>query len=253
MSDIIIPYNRKPEMIFFDFGGTLFVDGKCRPADGFAALLQAAENPDAADKDALAALWDEYLEDAEPVNGDGGAHLEIPLSAVLTYAEMTTGLRVPLPMTEQEELFDRYNSTREAIEGVSAFLGALKKLGIRAAVISNNMMSGASLALAVKRWLPSSDMEFCLTSADILFMKPDAHLFRTAAKYAGVDPARCWYCGDGFHPDVKGALGAGMLPVLFDPNAEKPLSTKKYGEAVYLLINRWDALREYLAAISVFD
>ena len=54
MSDIIIPYDQKPEMIFFDFGGTLFVDGRCCPADGFAALLQAAENPDVTDKDALA-------------------------------------------------------------------------------------------------------------------------------------------------------------------------------------------------------
>lgn len=247
MSDIIIPYDQKPEMIFFDFGGTLFVDGRCCPADGFAALLQAAENPDVTDKDALAALWDEYLEDAEPVNGEGGAHLEIPLSAVLTYAEMMTGLRVPLPMSEQEELFDRYNSTREAIAGVPAFLDVLKKYSIRAAVISNNMMSGAGLALAVKRWLPSSDMEFCLTSADLLFMKPDRHLFLSAAKYAGVDPARCWYCGDGFNPDVRGALGAGMLPVFFDPDAEEPLSKQRYDGSDYLLVNRWDALREYLA------
>ena len=163
------PYDAKPEMVFFDVGGTLFRDGKCVPSDGFRALRLASEDPDITDDPALAALWDEYIAAVSGAVSDRGDALETPLSAVLRYAEMTAGLRVPLTMPEQEELFDRYNSSREVIEGVPELLETLKTLGIRYAVISNNMMSGDGLELSIRRWIPCAEPEFCLTSADLLF------------------------------------------------------------------------------------
>jgi len=131
------PYDAKPAMVFFDVGGTLFRDGKCVPSDGFRALRLASEDPDITDDPALAALWDEYIAAVSGAVSDRGDALEMPLSAVLRYAEMTAGLRVPLTMPEQEELFDRYNSSREVIEGVPELLDTLKSSGIRYAVISN--------------------------------------------------------------------------------------------------------------------
>jgi hypothetical protein len=38
-------YKKKPEMIFFDVGGTLFDDGRCDPVAGFGGLRVAAVNP----------------------------------------------------------------------------------------------------------------------------------------------------------------------------------------------------------------
>ena len=115
------------------------------------------------------------------------------------------------------------------------------------AVISNNAMSGKSLALAIKRWIPEAKPEFCLTSADLLLPKPDKTLFECAAAYADIDPADCWYCGDSKVPDVDGSSDAGMTPVLIDtksPLAREIRTDGKNGE--YLTVNHWNVLTEIL-------
>ena len=58
-------YYKKPEMVLFDVGGTLFDDGKCIPRDGLKALLEYAVNPDVTNADELTSLWDEYMYDMQ--------------------------------------------------------------------------------------------------------------------------------------------------------------------------------------------
>jgi FMN phosphatase YigB (HAD superfamily) len=242
-------YTTKPKMILFDVGGTLFDDGKFVAKDGLSALRKAAENPEVTDDETLRRLWDDYT--AEALGGKpkakSGINLDLPLSASIKYITMKTGLRLNLSLAEQEEIFDRYNSTRKVIDGIEELLCTTKKLGIRTAVISNNAMSGESLHLAIKHWIPEADMEFCLTSADLLLPKPDKTLFECAAAYADVDPADCWYCGDSRVPDVDGAKNGGMTPVLIDtksPLVRKIRADGKNGE--YLTVNHWSVLTEIL-------
>ncbi len=243
-----MPYTKKPKMILFDVGGTLFNDGKCRPADGFEKLRLAAENPDITTCEALAALWDEYMSEVKGIKSASGITLDPPLSAVIKYATMRTGLKISLTMPEQEELFDRYNSSRNVIDGVPELLAELDKCGIRTAVISNNMMSGESLEPAIKHWIPTANFEFYLTSADLLFTKPSKNIFAAAAGYAQLDTADCWYCGDGRIPDVEGAKNAGMIPVLLDEKSPVPFEIRTDGD--YLAVNCWDALREYIKKLK---
>lgn len=180
-----------------------------------------------------------------------GINLDYLLSAPIKFVTMRTGLRFNIPMIEQEEIFDRYNSTRTVIDGVPELLGTLDKFGIRAAVISNNAMSGESLHLAIKHWIPSGKMEFCLTSADLLLPKPDKTLFECAAAYAHVDPADCWYCGDGREPDVDGARNGGMTLVLLDTKSEIPYEMRTDGgRGEYLAINHWNVLAEMLTELN---
>lgn len=244
-----MPYNKKPKMIIFDVGGTLFDDGKFVAKDGLSALRKAAENPEVTDDETLAELWDGYTEEAlggKP-KAKSGINLDLPLCAPIKFVTMRTGLRFSISMAEQEEIFDRYNSTRTVIDGVPELLETLCKLGIRAAVISNNAMSGDGLALAIRRRIPSEKMEFCLTSADLLLPKPDKTLFECAAAYAGVDPADCWYCGDGRVPDVDGARNGGMTPVLLDTRSPLPKEMRTDGgKGEYLAINHWNVLAELL-------
>lgn len=240
-------YNQKPKMILFDVGGTLFNDGKCRPADGFEKLRLAAINPEITDSATLAALWDKYLDEVGGLKSKSGITLDIPLSAVIKYAAMRTGLHFDISTAEQEELFDRYNSTRNVIDGVPELLSELEALGIRTAVISNNMMSGDSLEMAIKRWIPTAKFEFCLTSADLLFTKPAMDIFGAAASYAHLDPADCWYCGDGRIPDVDGARNCGMIPVLLDRKSAIPFEMRSDGgQGEYLTVNGWYVLKEHL-------
>lgn len=241
-------YTKKPEMILFDVGGTLFIDGKCIPREGLSNLRRLSENPDVTDDDRLSALWDEYMDEVDVgLRSKNGEQLDIPLSAILKYIIMKSGLRINLPMYDIEEIFDRYNSTRTVARGLTELLEVIKSKGIRAAVISNNGMSGESLSLAIKRWIPSSHFEFCLTSADILLAKPCSQIFSIAASSAGVNASDCWYCGDGFRPDVYGALKAGMHPVLIDRSADNSLTFRTYeGMGEYMVINHWDKLSEYI-------
>lgn len=240
-------YNKKPKMIFFDVGGTLFADGKCEPAEGFERLRHFALNPEETNGEALAEYWNKYLTEVSGVKSKSGITLDVPLSSVIKYAAMNTGLVFAIPMAEQEEIFDRYNSSRNVIDGVPELLEKLDSLGIRTAVISNNMMSGESLSLAINRWIPSAKFEFCLTSADILFTKPSTNIFVAALKYAGLKSKDCWYCGDGKIPDVYGASDCGMTPVLFDVKSDVPLEFRNDDICEkYLAVNNWNVLKDYI-------
>lgn len=239
-------YGKNPKMILFDVGGTLFDDGKCIPYDGFEKLRLAADNPDATTAAKLEAHWNEYMGEVCGIKSKSGITLDIPLSAVIKYAAMKEGLHFSISAAEQEEIFDRYNSTRTVIDGVPELLAELDWLGIRTAVISNNMMSGESLEMAIKHWIPSANFEFCLTSADLLFTKPSNKIFTAAANYARLFPEDCWYCGDGIIPDVHGAKAAGMTPVLLDQSSEIPFEIRN-GE--YLAVNNWSILKKHLNSI----
>lgn len=244
-------YSEKPKMIIFDVGGTLFKGKDFSAEKGFTALLSVAENPEITNEKILATYWDEYIaEVCSGLKSKSGISLEVPLSAIIKYATMNAGLHIDLPMPEQEELFDRFNSIRTVIDGVPELFRALKEMNIKYAIISNNAMSGDSLALAIKHWIPSAQPEFCLTSADLMFTKPCKEIFITATKYANVNSDDCWYCGDGRIPDVNGAKNAGMLPVLIDEKSEIPLEFREDGgRGGYMAVNSWNALNEYLKTI----
>lgn len=246
-----MPYDKKPKMILFDVGGTLFDDGACTPADGFAALLKHAESPDITTAQKLADLWYEFFDEVGELRSKSGITLDMPLSAVIKYATMNAGLEINIPMAEQEVIFDRFNSTRTVIDGVPELLDTIHSLGIRTAIISNNAMSGESLALAIKDWIPNAKMEFCLTSADLLFCKPGKMLFEAATSYAHLSPAECWYCGDGRIPDVDGAINAGLSPILLDTKSDIPLEMRTDGgNGEYMAVNCWDALKDYLLKLK---
>ena len=238
---------KKPSMILFDVGGTLFRDGKCIFRDGLSALRKAALNPDITDDDTLERLWNAYTaEIGWNFTSREGATLDMSLSAGIKYVTMMSGLKFSIDIFAQEEIFDRFNSTRELMSGIEELLALLKKKGIRTAVISNNAMSGEGLSLAIKRWIPSSEFEFCLTSADILFAKPHKALFLAAAKYAGLEPSECWYCGDSMLPDIVGSGTAGMFPVLIFERADEPVTCTED----YMTINSWNELTKYISEMN---
>ncbi len=243
-------YDMLPKMILFDVGGTLFDDGRCIPAQGFEQLRLSALNPDVTTAEKLAEYWDKFLDEVSGIKSKTGIKLDVPLSAVIRYATMNTDLKLNLPMSEQEEIFDRHNSTREVIDGTVELLYTLGSLGIRTAIISNNMMSGEGLALAIKRWIPTSKFEFCLTSADLLFTKPSKNIFDSALSFAGLEPADCWYCGDGMIPDVNGALGCGMKPVLLEQKSTLPSEYKNNTNGEYLTVNSWNTLKDIISDIK---
>ena len=244
-------YGKKPKMILFDVGGTLFNDGPCVPKDGFSVLRLTAKNPEITDDESLAKLWNDFMDEVDiSLKSRSGAELDIPLSSVIKYAAMHTGLHFDIPMARQEEIFDRYNSKRNVIDGIPELFDTLTSLSVRYAIISNNMMSGDSLSLAIEHWIPSAKPEFCLSSADILFKKPVSTIFSAAAGYAHLTPEDCWYCGDSLVADVYGSKGCGMTPVLIDEKSPMPLEMRRADGYEYMAVNNWNVLREHLLSLK---
>ncbi|MBO5859144.1 MAG: HAD family hydrolase [Clostridia bacterium] len=232
----------KPQMIIFDVGGTLFSDGNFNATEGLEQLRIAAVNPEITSAEIMSYHWNQYINDIR----QSFCQLEIPLSSVLKFVAMKTGLQFDIPMYKQEEIFDRFNSSRSVIDGVEELLKTIKSLGIRSAIISNNMMSGESLEESIKLWIPESDFEFCLTSADLLIKKPDKKLFEAALNFAGVNACDCFYCGDGFIPDVCGSLKSGMNSVLLDVKSDVSFEIRNYENKQYIAVNNWNNFSEYL-------
>ena len=54
-------------------------------------------------------------------------------------------------------------------------------------------------------------------------MKPEPEIYLRTAEALGVEPADCFFVGDGANDELAGAERVGMTPVLFLPEGREPL------------------------------
>jgi putative hydrolase of the HAD superfamily len=111
---------------------------------------------------------------------------------------------------------------RRPAPGVGAALGALAALGIRLGVVSNAEGTVAArlaeLAICQVGAGAGVPVEVVIDSHRVGVEKPDPAIFGFALRAMALDPARCLYVGDSVRIDVAGARGAGLAPVLVDPD-----------------------------------
>jgi putative hydrolase of the HAD superfamily len=65
-------------------------------------------------------------------------------------------------------------------------------------------------------------LDFVLCSGAIGFCKPSVQFYQLALQRAGVQPHQALHIGDSYHADVRGALAAGIRPVLLDRTGTAP-------------------------------
>ncbi len=65
-------------------------------------------------------------------------------------------------------------------------------------------------------------LDFALASGSIGWCKPSAGFYRMALQRAGVHAHEALHIGDSYHADVRGALAAGIMPVLLDRQGHAP-------------------------------
>lgn len=239
-----------PKLVAFDFGGTLFIDGKFSLFDGLDGLRREALNPDAADTQTLCALMDDIeLRAKSRFSDEPGVCVEIRLQETLRNLLAVSGLVFPFGLTQCELVFDAANSTRERTPYMSELLAFLAQKGMKTGVISNTALSGTAMKAIVDRWYPDNEMAFVFTSADFIFCKPSADMFLAAAKTAGVRPEECLYCGDSVEADVGGALGAGMQAVLYDTAGGFSAETRLSDGREYTAVGGWEHLIALLESL----
>ena len=235
-----------PEMILFDYGGTLSEEGRFDDIAAARAILGCADNPQAASPDAVLALWREVSSLAARRTHPENIGLEIPLTPMLRCVMARAGLTTSLTPLEIEIAFHRQNAVHRPMPFVAELLELLRRKGIRTAVISNITLSGEALRLGIEDCLPNHRFEFVVTSADYVFCKPSPLLFEAAVRKAGLLPDRCWYCGNDFGADVTGALSAGLFPVFLDPSAETEIAMERFKDSDFLRVKSWKSLASYL-------
>jgi HAD superfamily hydrolase (TIGR01549 family) len=114
-----------------------------------------------------------------------------------------------------KKMLDIYEPVDSVPDDVIPTLEQLRNDGYKLAIISNR--NKPFTELLVKHGLQDA-VDFSLASGEVGHWKPNPKVFLHAASMAGVAPDQVAYVGDNYFADAHGARGAGMLPVLLDPN-----------------------------------
>jgi len=205
--------------VFFDFVGTLITKaGESVTHQNIVreVLRRAGRN----DLDPLR-IWEEYEEESSKLFKGLAGKPYVKIREVDTEAMRRVagkyGFNVPEDFWEISlEMHARYGELfPDAFEAIKT----LKSLGLHVGIItdSDNDYIDAHL-----RALGIYDLfEGITTSEDAGFYKPHPRPFWLALEKAGVRPEEAIYVGDNPAKDCVGAKNAGMISVLFDPDASK--------------------------------
>ena len=115
--------------------------------------------------------------------------------------------------------------------------------------LSNLKTAGYYLGLVSNRSNPCNEQckalglfnyfNFAYVAAEVDAWKPDPHIFDRAFSITGSAPEKTIYIGDNYFADVKGAMNAGIQPILYDPLTifpEAPCpSIMRINELIFLL------------------
>ncbi len=117
-------------------------------------------------------------------------------------------------------------SKRGSIEpDLAETLGLLRDKDIKLGIVSNTWVNGCSLEKHLDKYDLLHFFDVRVYSHDYPFRKPDKRIFLEAAKLVDVPCANILFIGDRIDNDIKGAIRAGMIPILktTDKNKQKPL------------------------------
>lgn len=93
-------------------------------------------------------------------------------------------------------------------------LDTLRRMGLRLGIQSNTFIHGSSLDRHLRQVGLLEFFDLRLYSYQFSFRKPDPRIFAEAARRLQTQPHQIAFVGDRMDKDVRGALRAGMIPVL---------------------------------------
>jgi len=141
-------------------------------------------------------------------------------------------LGVAEPHLAGERIDRGYGLWHHPLAGVAEAIEALRRNGIRVAVVSN---SDGSVTESLARAGLADLFEFVIDSHEVGVSKPNPQIFGVALERMGLGPSEAWYVGDSVFHDVNGALAASMArAVLVDPYGLGPVDVVKVGSVTEL-------------------
>ena len=205
-----------PEMILFDSGGTLCYDADMDQLRAVEAIMPyITKNSRGIGAEELNEALRAVRAEIRPARKAG---FEVGMWTMMRIACGRCGVELDLDEQTFEHIFRLALTTAEPVPHVDELLDCLNASGMRTGVISNSRFSAVSLKERLDRLFPRNRFEFILSSCDYILCKPNSALFEIALAKAGLNAEKVWYCGDSPEADVAGARGAGLFPVLYDPD-----------------------------------
>jgi len=205
--------------IFFDMDETLIEHTRptldiCR--DTFVAFEEQLEGVEF--DDFIKALWQKAgdmwaMMTDNVLSGDIGR--------VYTYKNTLRSLNADESLAEamrerfEVEMLNATVVTDHAIE----VLDQLRDSGYTLGMITNGYT--AMQNRKVKHHNLDDHLDHIFVSEAMRAHKPDANIFHGALKVTGSNPENAVHVGDNLSADIKGAIGAGLKGILFDPKGER--------------------------------
>lgn len=241
-----------PKMILFDYGHTLVYEPGWDIVRGNEELLKyVTKNPNHHTledvRKAAELIFENHIESVRKIGYDISG--QVGNKVLYEYL----GMEFSLTPLEMETVFWNGASMGAMMPGADKMLDYIHQNGIRSAVISNLLWSGAALTERLNRLLPNNQFEFVMTSSDYLLRKPNRILFDIALRKARVSSDEIWYCGDHPQKDIEGASQVGIYPVWYDNNTEKDYkdrSKERLPQCEHLHIHEWSELIDLLESIK---
>jgi len=200
-----------PEMIIFDYGGTLLYEPGFDPTQcERVAFEHLTANPLGLTVQEIHAHAQEVFRVLAEHRRNG---VEIHQHHYMRLAYETLGLEFDIPYSQLEEEEWLAAAEGAVVPHADELLDYLSDRSIRTAVISNIGWSRQALENRLNRLLPRNRFEFVIASSDYGVRKPNRMLFEAALMKAGLPAGKVWYCGDTLSADIVGSHGAGMFPV----------------------------------------
>lgn len=205
---------KKPEMILFDYGGTLMYEPDFCPSAGNMSLHPyISENPHNISPEELSDYMICLFDEIRILRGE---LIEIHEHLFLRYVLEHFDMKLSVPFEQAEHII--MNGISQAIETPHAgeMLSVLRETGIRTGVVSNLCWSGNALSHRLNKAFPEHKFDFIMTTSEYIFRKPDVHIFDLAIRKSGLSPDKIWFCGNDIEVDMYGADNAGLFPVFYD-------------------------------------
>ena len=214
------------QAVLFDLDNTLWYVAEA-PDDREVYALQAeavtpalkAVAPRLAPLDFVREFWGRHF-DWTDFGGEGLQDLRWRSGPAKVRACLASMCETECSASDAELLWLALNSLPSKVYGVRLYpdaiatLEALRRQGLRVAVVTARPFSAAVVGLGLASVGAAGVFDAIVTSGDVGFRKPHPSLFETAMRDLGVVPAEALMVGDSYEHDVVPAAGLGMTTAL---------------------------------------
>jgi putative hydrolase of the HAD superfamily len=104
--------------------------------------------------------------------------------------------------------------TATAEPDIRETLARLRDTGLKLGIVSNTFLTHSSLDRHLKEFGILEFFPLRMYSHETPWRKPNVTIFNEAARRLGIEPQNIVFVGDRLDNDIKGAVKAGMIPVL---------------------------------------